>query len=233
MKIKDNYRLSSYIWVMDTENSKTGAVPSQVSKIEHGLSVTGQKRTLREKPGHIANADHAPEQAEVEQAEVEHIEPTADIETETHKVETRSAKRRRVLKTGKIEINLDYADIPCLVHDISDTGAKIKVTSENLVPDNFTLHIPMDGFAVDCHVIQRNAKSFGVEFVGDKRKLAKKKVQYIRAISDWATYISSKNYAESGCPQGQAAPVKQVEPAKPVASSMPKANKPSFGRRGS
>lgn len=98
--------------------------------------------------------------------------------------EARVALRRRVLKTGQISINQDYAEIPCRIRNISQNGALVEVAEKYIVPDIFTLSIPMDGFSVKCQVVRRQSPNIGLEFIGEKQKLELSKSQSIRSSSD-------------------------------------------------
>jgi hypothetical protein len=76
--------------------------------------------------------------------------------------EHRSAPRRRVLKTARIEFG--GIEVDCLVRNISATGAAIEVTSPLQCPIAFVLAIPSDGSVRHCHVVWRKGKRIGVRF---------------------------------------------------------------------
>ena len=61
---------------------------------------------------------------------------------EAQNAQARTADRHKVLKTAKLEIDLNFADIPCVVRNISDTGAKLNITGDHLIPERFILHVP-------------------------------------------------------------------------------------------
>lgn len=78
-------------------------------------------------------------------------------------VETRAAPRYRVKKPAKIEYGGDK--IPCIIRDLSTTGAALELTELNAkVPAAFTLIVPEDGLKLPCHVVWRAGFRMGVAF---------------------------------------------------------------------
>ena len=152
-------------------------------------------------------------------SESEAIDPSEAQEADAR------AERQRVLKTAKIEIDLNFADIPCVVRNISETGAMLKITGDYLLPERFILHVPMDGFAVDCQIVRRNGGDYAVNFIGEKRELATKQVQHIRPSSDRVTKINGL---------GQAVEVSSNPSARQASddTTRQKSNKTGFGKRG-
>ena len=71
--------------------------------------------------------------------------------------------------------------LPCLVCDISSTGARLYVhdSAENLIgssaeiPTQFTLSIIADRVEVDCAIVWRRLGLVGVRFLGAVRPSAK------------------------------------------------------------
>lgn len=88
------------------------------------------------------------------------LEPASDDD------ESRIAPRRRALKAGIISYSQGNITFPCVVKDISDTGARIKTPGDQQVPDTFQLLIELDGLAADCEVVWRNDGQVGVQFIG-------------------------------------------------------------------
>ena len=78
--------------------------------------------------------------------------------------ENRIARRRRVLKAGRIEFNGN--GIECIVRNISETGAAIEVASPIQCPLAFVLVIPSDASIKPCHVVWQRGKRIGVRFSG-------------------------------------------------------------------
>jgi PilZ domain len=78
-------------------------------------------------------------------------------------VETRIAPRYRMMKPAKIE----YGGIktPCIIHDISKTGAALDISELNgRIPAAFNLIMPEEGLKLSCRVVWRGAFRIGVAF---------------------------------------------------------------------
>jgi hypothetical protein len=72
------------------------------------------------------------------------------------------ASRHRVYKAGTIEFS--GGAIPCLVRNLSSSGAAIEVNSPFWFPDRFTLGIESDDMRRPCHVVWRREKRIGLAF---------------------------------------------------------------------
>jgi hypothetical protein len=94
----------------------------------------------------------------------------------------RRAPRRRILKGGIIAFNHMHSTLPCAVRDLSDTGAKLRVTGSMAPPDTFVLIIELDGIEVDCRVVWRKSPDLAVSFVSPLRKIARKREQVVTAL---------------------------------------------------
>lgn len=77
-------------------------------------------------------------------------------------VETRIAPRVRIMKAAKINYGGDK--YPCIIRDISSTGAALEFSDLIRIPDSFTLIIPDDGLKLPCHVVWRREYRVGVTF---------------------------------------------------------------------
>lgn len=78
--------------------------------------------------------------------------------------EHRRAARRRALKGAQIIFNDGASVIDCVVRDVSETGAKLKIPSPLGVPDTFTLSVQVDDIRYKCRVAWRRATEIGVSF---------------------------------------------------------------------
>jgi len=78
--------------------------------------------------------------------------------------ERRKKVRSRALKAGKIIYNRQLFSVDCMVKNISETGASLDVKSSSGIPDNFELHIPLDGFRRACRVVWVKSNKIGVKF---------------------------------------------------------------------
>ncbi len=76
----------------------------------------------------------------------------------------RSTPRKRILKAGVIRALPDF-EATCVVRDLSEGGAKLKVKNAKQVPELFQLTIELDGLLAKCEVMWRNdANEIGVKF---------------------------------------------------------------------
>jgi hypothetical protein len=77
--------------------------------------------------------------------------------------ERRSAPRKRTLKGGRIAFNAGQSTIECVVLNLSETGAKLRVTSVMGIPDTFDLLLA-DKSRRRCRVAWRKLDEMGVAF---------------------------------------------------------------------
>ena len=77
-------------------------------------------------------------------------------------VETRVAPRIRVMKAAKIDYGGDK--YPCVVRDISSTGAALEFSDLIRIPNEFTLIMPDDRLKLSCRVVWRRGYRVGVRF---------------------------------------------------------------------
>lgn len=94
----------------------------------------------------------------------------------------RVAPRRRVLKAAVVASNDRHLTIDCMVRDLSETGARLRIDSSLTVPDTFELIIDIDGLEADCQVVWRAKNEAGVRFLGAPRRVAAKRVQVVNPI---------------------------------------------------
>src|SRR5262249_42600394 len=78
-------------------------------------------------------------------------------------IERRRSPRRRVLKAGKISFHRQWADIECVVRNLSDTGAGLVVAGiDSILPDEFDLTIQASRRI--CRVVWRSSSRIGICF---------------------------------------------------------------------
>ncbi|WFU42155.1 PilZ domain-containing protein [Bradyrhizobium sp. CB82] len=77
--------------------------------------------------------------------------------------EHRSSYRRRVLKSGAIEFS--GGSLPCLIRNISQTGAAFEVMSPLWFPDTFALVIQSEHLRRLCRIVWRKERRIGVTFI--------------------------------------------------------------------
>lgn len=77
-------------------------------------------------------------------------------------VETRAAPRVRIMKAAKINYGGDK--YPCVVQNISSSGAALEFSDFIRVPNEFTLLMPDEKLQLSCRVVWRRAYRVGVLF---------------------------------------------------------------------
>lgn len=77
----------------------------------------------------------------------------------------RIAQRRLVGYRAHLKLNDSGTLVECVVRDISQTGARLIVTSPSELPDTFSLFLSKD-VARRCRIVWRKEKQVGVNFGG-------------------------------------------------------------------
>lgn len=80
-------------------------------------------------------------------------------------VESRDSQRIKVFKGGTIAYSGRQITWPCVVRNISQTGALIQSANAALIPDTFDLIVDLDGLNVECEVAWRSDTKVGVQFL--------------------------------------------------------------------
>lgn len=75
----------------------------------------------------------------------------------------RTERRNRVFKGGRIVFHRGDSSIDCIIRDLSEAGAKLRVESIIGIPDEFELQ-SSDGHSWHCRVRWRKAAELGVQF---------------------------------------------------------------------
>ena len=74
--------------------------------------------------------------------------------------------RKSVQQPGWITLDGGFAARPCVVHDLSSTGAKVTVDDPNVLPGKLRLAMSRDArTGRSCEVVWRRGKTVGVKFV--------------------------------------------------------------------
>jgi PilZ domain len=74
--------------------------------------------------------------------------------------------RKSLQQPGWITLDGGFAARPCVVQDMSTTGAKITVDDSNVLPAKLRLAFARDArTGRNCEVVWRRGKSLGVKFV--------------------------------------------------------------------
>lgn len=165
--------------------------------------------------------------------------PDAKQEPLTSSEETESdinerARRARALKRGKLLFNRGLRSVPCIIRNLSETGAKLEFEQAYLLPQEFDLQIDLEDFEVTCERRWEEGLRCGVEFISEKRPVGKLRAQILKSSDDALTeeidelrdspdnYFSRKRVMDE-----------KNKPAseQPVRTARPACGKPGFGKR--
>jgi uncharacterized membrane protein len=82
--------------------------------------------------------------------------------------DNRRTARRSVRYRAAIENALDGSLLPCQIHDVSATGAKLGVAAHVVVPEQFILHLAPGGASRRvCRLVWREGGLLGARFTDD------------------------------------------------------------------
>jgi hypothetical protein len=82
--------------------------------------------------------------------------------------ERRTLLRKRSFLQGRLYFNNRRSSLDCLVRDISDQGAKLKVSDSIAIPEFVELHIPNKDETYRAKVQWRTGFEIGVTFESDQ-----------------------------------------------------------------
>lgn len=82
----------------------------------------------------------------------------------THAEEGRRAQRERTLLQARVSFAGGSMSFPCIVTQISATGAKISVKDETVMPEHFQISIPQRRIDCEARLVWRRAGHAGVAF---------------------------------------------------------------------
>jgi hypothetical protein len=94
----------------------------------------------------------------------------------------RRAARKRTLKGAVIIFNDRRSTLSVTVRDISDTGARLRISKDVAVPEIFDLSIDTDGIEMPCVMAWRRGEEVGAKFTGPATKSAPKRAQVVTAL---------------------------------------------------
>ncbi|WP_422039456.1 PilZ domain-containing protein [Roseibium sp.] len=109
--------------------------------------------------------------------------PSDDLETEQNE----RARRSRALKKGKLIFNRGLRSVPCIVRNLSDSGAKLEFEQAYLLPQEFVLQIDLEDFEVTCQRRWEDGLRCGVEFISGKRAVGQLRSQTLKSSDDALT----------------------------------------------
>lgn len=94
-------------------------------------------------------------------------DPTSPPEDPTAQTVER-ARRTRVLMGGYAAFNQEHSAVPCIIRDLSESGAKVEFDLGWIVPSNFTLFVDLEGFKVECEKVWHRGKQYGLRFTSPR-----------------------------------------------------------------
>lgn len=109
--------------------------------------------------------------------------PSDELETEQNE----RARRSRALKKGKLIFNRGLRSVPCIVRNLSDSGAKLEFEQAYLLPQEFVLQIDLEDFEVTCQRRWEDGLRCGVEFISGKRAVGQMRSQTLKSSDDALT----------------------------------------------
>jgi hypothetical protein len=80
------------------------------------------------------------------------------------RVELRSSRRRPLRYAGRIALDRGM-QVPCVLWDVSDGGARLAAARHHELPSTFTLVLAKLGEERRCQIIWRDQKFVGVKFL--------------------------------------------------------------------
>ena len=83
-----------------------------------------------------------------------------------HVTDRRFAQRENVRLNAHVKV-LGRARIPCVVHNISSTGAMVELGIDLALPETFRLDIDGDLFEATCEVRHRDGRRYGLLFTSN------------------------------------------------------------------
>ncbi len=84
--------------------------------------------------------------------------------------ERRHVRRKRVLKGAIVIRGVHELELACTIHNMSEEGAQIELTSLAHLPQEFLLYVALDGHAYRCELEWRHGEKAGVSFHGTEPK---------------------------------------------------------------
>ncbi len=76
----------------------------------------------------------------------------------------RNTPRKRMLKSGSVSPDGLTLIYDCIVRNMSDTGARIKVQAQHVIPSTLIFSLKGSSLTANARVIWRNDKELGLEF---------------------------------------------------------------------
>ena len=71
-----------------------------------------------------------------------------------------------ILDNAEIITSIHNSEIACVVRNQHTSGAELKVAADAIIPERFSLYVPVDGVAYEALVRWRRNDRVGVQFTG-------------------------------------------------------------------
>ncbi|CTQ56181.1 hypothetical protein LP7551_04740 [Roseibium album] len=142
-------------------------------------------------------------------------------------------KRARVFKKGKMVFQNGLRSIPCMVRNISESGAMLEFETAFILPKEFNLYIDLEDYEVTCERRWEKGLRCGVQFIGEKRHKSAQRAQVLKTSEEALTraedtpetvdgFFSCRRSGESR---------RTVETPQPSRTPRPAGGKQGFGKR--
>ncbi len=79
--------------------------------------------------------------------------------------ERRTETRQRMLKSGSVSPDGRLTVFDCVVRNLSESGARIKVQAQHAIPSELIFSLKDSALRTNAKVIWRNDKELGLQFI--------------------------------------------------------------------
>jgi len=143
-------------------------------------------------------------------------------------------RRARVFKKGKMVFQQGLRSIPCIVRNVSESGALLQFEQAYMLPKEFDLHIDLEDYEVTCERRWEEGLRCGVQFISEKRWVSAQRAQVLLTSEEgFKSEVDDRRDSPDSffqrkhfdAPKG--APDRQARKVRPGAGD----DKPSFGKR--
>ena len=84
-------------------------------------------------------------------------------------IENRRTQRRKVVQGASLFVGVGEPTIACIIKDLSNSGARVKVDTVTALPDEIILMLSRDGHLNrPCRVVWRDGSLIGLQFIVKK-----------------------------------------------------------------
>jgi hypothetical protein len=101
-------------------------------------------------------------------------------------------RRNKALKKALIAFNHQHSTRPCVLREISETGALLELDDATNLPMNFILHVELDGFKVPCKWIRKIESCIAVQFTEPREPTKLIRKQSVKPSFDRLTMLMER-----------------------------------------